>query len=610
MKTKTLFFGALLLALFAVACSGTVKSQKQIENDEFLRKTEIYFKNQTAKEKFINGLIREEQGDYTGAILEYYDALNYDSSAGIYFALAKNYFRLDRISNAIKNIRIAEEKDPQNIDYKLFAAEIYRYAKLYDKAIEQYEKALAADSLNVKALYGLAQLSEAKRPTEAMNLYKKILDVTGPRWDVLIAMADLSTRMGNLDETIAYTKKLIKLNPSEPVLKKILIELYVRSEKYDEALKIVKDLEPIYPNDLQLIEYEASIYVFKKDWEKSYETYRKLVQSNDVPLDRKFLIATSYINQFEQDKDTVLLDYAKNLMLEIDADTLDWRVKAALGDIYQRAGKDSLAIEFFKQATREAEWNSTLWVQLGGLLFDNGRYKEAAEELSKVAENFPDNFYLHWILGLSYAQLNEFEKSKKYLLRAAHLNPNDANVNQSLAFTLTRLREYDEALRYLEYAKKIDPNNPQVYSMLGMIYDDMEEWDKCNEAYERALAIDSTDILIMNNYAYSLSKQNKNLERALELVNKALEGAPGNASYLDTKGWILFKMGKTDEAEKLISEALEKEKGSAEVNEHMGEILLKRGDKKGALKYFEEAKKLDPNLKGIDEKIRKLKNGG
>ncbi len=608
MKKILLIIVAVIYVALLSGCSGSKEIEKQKENDRFLRKTEVYFKNQTAKEKFINGLIREEQGDYTGAILEYYDALNYDSSAGIYFALAKNYFRLDRISNAIKNIRIAEQKDPENIDYKLFAAEIYRYAKLYDKAIEQYEKALVLDSLNVKALYGLAQLSEAKRPTEAMNLYKKLLNVTGPRWDVLISMADLSTRMGKLDETIAYTKKLIKLNPSEPVLKKILIELYTRQEKYDEALEIVNDLLPLYPNDLQLIEYKASIYVFKKDWEKSYETYCKLIESNDVPLERKFLIATSYINQFEQDKDTLLLEYAKNLMLEIDTDTLDWRIKATLGDIYQRAGKDSLAIEYFKQATLEAEWNSSLWVQLGGLLFDNGRYKEATEELSKVADNFPDNFYLHWILGLSYGQLNEFEKSKKHLLKAAHLNPNDVNVNQSLAFTLTRLKEYKEALRYLEYAKKIAPNNPQIYSMLGMIYDDMEDWEKCNEAYERALAIDSTDILIMNNYAYSLSKQNKNLERALELVNKALEQAPDNASYLDTKGWILFKMGKIKEAEKFVKQALEKETESAEVNEHMGEILLKLGNKKDALRYFEKAKRIDPQLKGIKEKIELLKN--
>ncbi len=595
-------------AMFLVSCSASEKTAKEIENDKFFKKTEIYFKNQTAKEKFIEGLIREEQGDYTGAILEFYDALNYDSSAGIYFALAKNYFRLDRVSNAINNIRIAEKKDPNNLDYKLFAAEIYRYAKLYDKAAEEYKKVLAVDSLNVKGLYGLAQLSEAKRPTEAMNLYKKLLRVTGPRWDVLIAMADLSTRMGNLDETIEYTKKLIKLNPSEPILKKILIELYVRNGKYDDALRITDELIPIYPNDLQLLEYKASIYVFKKDWEKSYEAYRKIIRSADVPLERKFLISTSYINEFENDKDTTLLDYAKKLLLEIDADTLDWRIKAALGDIYQRKGNDSLAVKFFKQAAHEAEWNSSLWIQLGGLLFDTGRYREAVETLEPIADNFPDNYVLNWILGLAYGQLKDYEKSKIYLSKAARLNPNDANVNQSLAFTLTQLKQYDEALRRLEYAKRIAPNNPQIYSMEGMIYDDLEEWDKCNAAYERALAIDSTDILIMNNYAYSLSKQNRNLDRALELVNKALEKAPDNASYLDTKGWVLFKMGKLDEAKQYIEKALEKDSGSAEVNEHMGEILLKLGNPQEALKYFEKAKELNPDLKGIDDKIKALRN--
>ncbi len=607
LRIKKLFF--ILLAVTLFSCSESQKVIKENkENDKFFQKTEHYFKNQTAKEKFINGLIREEQGDYTGAILDYYDALNYDSSAGIYFALAKNYYRLNRISNAIKNIQIAEKKDSTNIDFKLFSAEIYRYAKLYDRAIDEYKKALALDSLNIKALYGLAQLYEAKRPTDAMNLYKKLLKVTGPRWDVLFAMADLSTRMGNLPETIDYTKKLIKINPSEPVLKKILVELYIRNKQYDDALKVVNDLIPLYPDDLQLWQYKADIYVLKKDWKNSYKTYLKIIQSNDVPLQSKFTIATSYINQFEQDKDTVLLDYAKNLMLEIDADTLDWRIKATLGDIYQRAGKDSLAIEYLKQAANEAEWNSNIWIQLGGLLFDTGRYKEAAETLTKVADNFPDNYYIHWILGLAYGQIKEFEKSKKHLLRAANLNPNDANINQSLAFTLTQLKKYDEALQYLEKAKRINPNNAQVYSMMGMIYDDLEQWGKCNDAYEHALAIDSSNILIMNNYAYSLSKQNKDLDKALKLVNKALEKAPDNGSYLDTKGWILFKLGKIKKAKDYVERALKKDKASAEVNEHMGEILLKLGNKKEALKYFEKAKELDPNLKGLDEKISELKN--
>jgi len=581
-----------ILFLIAGCSSYNVVNKTENKNFENTDKIENYFKSRAAQNKFINGLIKEQKGDYAGAILEYYDALNYDSSAGIFYTISKDYFALDKVSNALKSIETAIKKDPSNFQYRFLAAHIYKYAHLRDSAITQYRLILKSDSTNPKALFGLARLYEAKRPMQSMQLYRKTLEVVGPEWDVLVSLADLSQRLGRLDETIKYAKKMSHLAPSNLNLKKLLVELYIRNKEYDNGLKILNELIPQYPNDLQLIEYKANIYVLKKDWRKSFEQYRKYVKSNDVSFEKKFMIAASFINQSETDKDTTILPFAEKLMLQIDSDSLDWRVKAALGDIYQRERRDSLAIDYLKQAVNLAEWNSNIRVQLGGLLFDNHKYDEAITEMKKGVENFPDNFVINLILGLSYSQKQKNIEAKKYLMKAVTLNPNDMNANSALGFTLYQLKEYQDAEKYLNNAIKINPENPQIYGMLGMIYDDLKNWGKCDTAYETALRLDSTSALTMNNYAYSLTKRDSSdLHYALKLVNKALEKEPENSSYLDTKGWILFKLDRAKEAVDYVRRALLKDKNNAEVLEHMGKIYLKLGEVKKGNDFLDKAKK-------------------
>ena len=64
--------------------------------------------------------------------------------------------------------------------------------------------------------------------------------------------------------------------------------------------------------------------------------------------------------------------------------------------------------------------------------------------------------------------------------------------------------------------------------------------------------IDYENLLVRNNYSYYLSLRSKNLERARELSYYTIKVEPDNSTYLDTYGWILFKMGNSKDAIKYI----------------------------------------------------------
>ncbi len=147
-------------------------------------------------------------------------------------------------------------------------------------------------------------------------------------------------------------------------------------------------------------------------------------------------------------------------------------------------------------------------------------------------------------------------EAKQYLKKAIELSPNDINALSAYGFTLNQLKDYDNAVKYLNKALTLKPGDVNLLGTLGLIYNTQEKWAECDSVYEIALKLDSTNALVNNNYAYALSERGIQLERALRMVNLALKADSHNSSYLDTKGWIYFKLKNYDRAKDFIQLAI------------------------------------------------------
>ncbi len=124
-----------------------------------------------------------------------------------------------------------------------------------------------------------------------------------------------------------------------------------------------------------------------------------------------------------------------------------------------------------------------------------------------------------------------------------------------------------------------------------------------DEAYELALRYDSENDNAMNNYAYNLSVRGENLERAKELALKAIEVAPENAAYLDTVGWVYFKLGDYDRARRFIKASIDTGSASAEVMEHLGDVYEQLDNLDEAQKWWKQAFEKDSTRTHLQEKI-------
>jgi tetratricopeptide (TPR) repeat protein len=107
----------------------------------------------------------------------------------------------------------------------------------------------------------------------------------------------------------------------------------------------------------------------------------------------------------------------------------------------------------------------------------------------------------------------------------------------------------------------------------------------------------------MNNYAYSLAERNEKLEYALELALKAIAIKPANGAYLDTVGWIYYKLNQFELALSYIQQSLADRENSAVVLEHLGDVYLKLNQLPAAIKCWRQALELNPNQENLKRKL-------
>lgn len=601
---RSIFINLLLLTLLLslAACGGTKTVIKSGTTSDVTSYSESQRKKK-ALDHFINGNIFEAQNNYTAAASEFENALQYDTTAGIYYSLSKNYFYSNRLILAISNIKNAVLLDSTKIEYFELMSDVYSAARNYDSALVVLEKAKNLEPNNVNIYYKLARLYEIEKPLEAISIYEKLIDLVGPDWNLLVRIAELYEKTGNYNLALNAINRLLEIDPSNNQIKILLIDLNQRAGNYDEAIRIADDLLELTPHDILIREKKALTLVAQGDWEAASDQFNYIIDDQNVNLDAKINIAASYYEK--SISDSALLPIAKNLFERIDKDTLNWQVKMYLGAIAIAEKNDSLAIENFKFVTENANWNVQAWIRLGGLLYDNRKYDESSKIMFEAVESFPQDFAVNFILGLSLAQLNRQEEGELYLKKAVELNPNDLNALSAYSYTLSQLKKNEEAIKYIKHALRIDPNEVNLIGTLGLIYNSMQMYAESDSAYERALELDPQNSLINNNYSYALAVRGEQLERALEMVKISITADSLNASYLDTIGWVYYKLGDYALAKKYLEKAIEVGGESAVMLDHLGDVEFKMGNKSRALELWKKALELDESKTEIKLKIEK-----
>jgi tetratricopeptide (TPR) repeat protein len=221
----------------------------------------------------------------------------------------------------------------------------------------------------------------------------------------------------------------------------------------------------------------------------------------------------------------------------------------------------------------------------------------------------------------------ETKKALEAIAAAQQLIPNNPVLRSEEAWVYYQAQQYDEAVQKLEklIADFPQPQAQQIVrraqDLLSNIYVLQGDLKKALGILETIYKENPSDIRVNNDLGYLYADHGLHLEQAEGMIRKALATEPENAAYLDSMGWVLFKLGKNEEALPYLEKAVKKSTGTGDetLYDHLGDVYDRLGQSAKAIEAWKKSIELAkeaafPDKKLIERveeklKVRKQDNG-
>ncbi len=449
-------------------------------------------------------------------------------------------------------------------------AECYGRLSKYDLAVEFADKTLALDSsflpaYKLKAEVQIVQLKLA----DATETYEHIVR-REPSNDNRFTLARLYEVQQPARALIIYEQLLH--SSSNPEILARYADFARAQGKYQQAIAVLEKLIDLTDRDEAVFPVLLDSYLQAKDYGKAHsalKTYGSTLNDQDYAR-AYFTLGDALSRALDSSiyaKQTALL-FSESIPQAVMS---FWQAPLLCGTLRYDQGDTILGEQYFRQALEYKDSSGTIALQIAN----------------------------------SYLKARAWQSMVRVLQPRLKYHAKDVRYPLFLGFAYTQLQNTIEAIRSFEHCVSLDSNMMDAWSNLGMLYNALGNHTRSDRAYERALLLDSNSAIVNNNYAYALSERGLRLQRAEAMSKKALYAEPNNASYLDTMGWILYKLGNAEQALPFIQKAINAGDASATVYEHLGDVYEALKNLTEARKAWHEALKKDPNRASTQHRLQK-----
>ena len=490
------------------------------------------------------------------------------------FELSKLYAASNNFPRGIELMNQAIKIDPANIWYKILLCDLYEASGDPKKLIELLEIVIKKEPLKQEFYERLvnAYLSDNK-PEEAVKTLDLMAKEFGNTEELGLKKYNIYLQAGNTKEAAEELESVISKNPEKAQNYYLLAEMFYKENKTDKATEVLSRLEKVLPNDEYVCFTLAEYYRKANKQDLFIEAFERGIQNKFVSADTK----VQYLLAF----------YPVNDINETNKDNIT-RLTNSLAQMYPENNKVLLLNAdisyFFKD------------------------FVQADKDYQKLILADSSMYYPWERLLVCKSQLNDSIGLADAAQRAADLFPYQPFPLFFQGLEKLQKKEYAEAIKILENGEKLLTDESieaiQFYSSLGDAWNALQNHEKSDYYYEKALAIDSLNNYVLNNFSYYLALRGEKLAKALRMSAKTVKSEPYNATYLDTYGWVLYKSERLKEAKDILEKAVLLNKTpDGTVYEHFGDVLFKLGSIEEAIKNWELAKQFGGYSKLLDKKL-------
>ena len=494
-------------------------------------------------------------------------------------------------------------------------SQYYMFLRQVPQGQEALEKAVANAPDNYWYSQGLASLYQQQNELDkAVTLLEQMVVRFPAKQDPLFNLLDLYGRQEKYDEVISTLNRLEKrMGKNEQLsMEKFRIYLQVKDDK--KAFQEIESLVQEYPMDMRYQVILGDVYLQNGKKQEAYDVYQKVLAAEpDNPM--AIFSMASYYKQtgqeelYQQQLDTLLLNK------KVTPDTKVGVMRQMIVE-NEQADKDSTQIiALFDRIMKQEQDDPQIPMLYAQYLLSKKMESESVPVLEQVVDLDPTNKAARMMLIGAAAKKEDYKQIIKVCEPGIEATPDALEFYYYLAIAYNQAEKPDSVIsickRALEHttADSKKETVSEFYSILGDMYHTQKQMKEAYAAYDSALVYNPSNIGALNNYAYYLSVERRDLDKAEEMSYKTVKAEPNNVTYLDTYAWILFEKGNYAEARIYIDNAMKSEGGdkSDVIVEHCGDIYYMTGDVDGALTYWKKALEMGSESKTLKQKIEKKK---
>lgn len=494
-------------------------------------------------------------------------------------------------------------------------SQYYMFLRQVPQGQEALEKAVANAPDNYWYSQGLASLYQQQNELDkAVTLLEQMVVRFPAKQDPLFNLLDLYGRQEKYDEVISTLNRLEKRMGKNEQLSMEKFRIYLQMKDDKKAFQEIESLVQEYPMDMRYQVILGDVYLQNGKKQEAYDVYQKVLAAEpDNPM--AIFSMASYYKQtgqeelYQQQLDTLLLNK------KVTPDTKVGVMRQMIVE-NEQADKDSTQIiALFDRIMKQEQDDPQIPMLYAQYLLSKNMESESVPVLEQVVDLDPTNKAARMMLIGAAVKKEDYKQIIKVCEPGIEATPDALEFYYYLAVAYNQAEKPDSVIsickRALEHTTADSKKEivSDFYSILGDMYHTQKQMKEAYAAYDSALVYNPSNIGALNNYAYYLSVERRDLDKAEEMSYKTVKAEPNNATYLDTYAWILFEKGNYAEARIYIDNAMKSEGGdkSNVIVEHCGDIYYMTGDVDGALTYWKKALEMGSESKTLKQKIEKKK---
>ena len=488
-------------------------------------------------------------------------------STKIQFGLAALYLKSGQDAKAREQYAALVKdykKKPAGFEAKVKLAEMDFVSGKQAEAEGQVQEVLKENPRSSDGLILSGRMALARRNgKDAVQAFRTVLHDQPELATVhfLLGQAYLQTGENNLAKE--SFERAVALYPGQVDARRSLAALESQSGRHQQARARLDDLLKQRPDDLAALNMLMMVDLVTKNWVEAEGTLERLR--------------------------TVAKDSAVAVMAE--------------GRLRQAQGQFDKASAAYERATALDPNDPEPLLSLVKLEVAQRRADRAKTRLDALLTARPDHQFGHGILGEVLTLSGHPQEADTQFREASRVNPKWITPWVDWGELWLAQKQPDQAVQVIQAGLKANPNSEELHMLLASAYSTQSQIDHAITAYEGALRLNPRNVLVANNLAVLLVDYKgdpQSLQKAFALSRDFEKDAP-HPLFLDTLGWVRFKMGQQDEALRLMKNAVAKSPEVPTLNYHLGMAYHQSGRTAEARAYLSKALKSAEAFQGRQE---------